>query len=48
MGHWESEPKWEIHSIIGLPQDKRQISNKQSNFTLKGTRKRTTNKAQTE
>ena len=23
MGHWESEPKWEIHSIIGLSEETR-------------------------
>ena len=30
----------EIHSITSLPQEKRKSSNKQSNFTLKGTRKK--------
>ena len=35
MGHGKNSPKREIHSIIGLPQETRSISNKQSNFTLK-------------
>ena len=35
----------EIHSIKGLSQKTRKSSNKQSNFTLKGTSKRT-NKSQ--
>ena len=55
VGHWESNPKREIHSITGLsPKKKKQkkkprkSSNKQFNFTLKGTWKRTTNKAQSE
>ena len=38
----------EIHSITGLTQETRKISNKQPNFTLKGTRKRTTKKTQNE
>ena len=42
MEHSESSPKREIHSMTGLPQETRKISNKPSNFTLKGTRKRTT------
>ena len=39
MGHWESNPKREIHSITGLSKKnkKRKSSNNQSNFTLKGT-----------
>ena len=32
----------EIHSIADLPQETRKISNKESNFIFKGTRKRTT------
>ena len=36
----------EIHSIIGLSQKTRESSNKQSNFTCKGTWKRRINKAQ--
>ena len=42
VGHWESNPKKEIHSITGLSQETRKNSNKQSNFTVKGTCKRTT------
>ena len=45
MGHSESSPKREIDGITGLPQEIRKISNKQSNFTLKRTRKRITSKA---
>ena len=41
-----SSPKREIHDITSLPQETRKISNKQSNFILKGARKRTTNKVQ--
>ena len=48
MRHSESSPKREIHSITSLPQETRKISNKQSNFTLKGTSKRTINKTQSE
>ena len=33
----ESNPKREIRSITGLSQKTRKGSNKQSNFTLKGT-----------
>ena len=35
MGNRESSPKGEIHTITGLLQETRKISNKQSNFTLK-------------
>ena len=38
----ESNPKREIHSTAGLPQEKRKISNQQFNFTVKGTTKRKT------
>ena len=48
VGHWESNPKREIHSITGLSQKIRKSSNKLFNFTLKGICKRTTNKAQSE
>ena len=48
VGYSESSPKKEIHSNSGLPQGTRKISNKQSNFTPKGTRKRGTTKAQSE
>ena len=44
VGHRESKPKWEIHSIAELSQKTRKSSNKQYNFTRKGTWKRTTNK----
>ena len=42
MGHSESSPKREIHSITGLPQETRKRSNKKSNFSLNRTRKITT------
>ena len=38
--------KREIYSDIILPQETRKISDKQPNLTLKGTRKRKTNKTQ--
>lgn len=43
----KSSSKRKVHSITGLPQETKQtkIPNKQSNFTAKGTRKRT-NEAQ--
>ena len=47
MGHWESSPQRDIHSITSLSQQTKG-STKQPNFTLKGTCKRTTNKAQSE
>ena len=37
-----------LHSITGLSQETRKISNKQPTFTLKGTRKRKTNKGPSE
>ena len=37
VGHWESNPKREIHSITDLSQQTRKSSNKQSTFTLKRT-----------
>ena len=40
MGHSKSSPKREILSNTGLPQVARKISNKQSNITHKGTKKR--------
>ena len=48
MGHRKSRPKRKIHSITGLSQETRKSSNKQSNFTLRGAWKRTTDKAQSE
>ena len=48
VGHRESNPKREIHSITGLSQIIRKRSSKQSNFTLKGTWTRTSNKSQSE
>ena len=48
MGQRESRPGREIHSIIGLLQETRKISNKQYNFTHKGTRNRKTNKDHSE
>lgn len=44
-GHSKSSPKKEIRSP-DLSQEIRKISTQQSNLTLKGTRKRTPNKAQ--
>ena len=35
MGHRGSNPDKEIHSITGLSQETRKISNKQSNLPLK-------------
>ena len=43
--HSKSSPKREVHSTIGLPQEARKISNKQSDPTPKRTRK-TPKKAQ--
>ena len=51
MGHSESSPKKEIHSHTGLPQETRNLSNKQSiNFALKGTegKRKTRRKRKTE
>ena len=48
VGHWERNPKREILNFTGPSQKIRQSSNKQSNFILKGTWNRTTNKAQSE
>ena len=47
MGHSKSIPKREIHSITGLLQETRKVSNKQPNLIPKGIRKRIVNKAQT-
>ena len=48
VGHWESNLKREIHRIRSLSQKSGKSSNKQSNFTLKGTWKRTRNEDQSE
>ena len=48
IGHSKSSPKRKIHSITGLPQEMRKISNEQPNFSFKGIGKRTINKAQSE
>ena len=40
MGQSKSSSKREVHSNTGLPQKIRRISNKQSNFTPKGNRKK--------
>ena len=50
VGHRERGPKRESQSVTGLYKKKKNKKsiNKQSNFTLKGTWKRTTNKTQTE
>lgn len=47
MRYSKSSIKKEIYNInIGIPQETREISNKQSYLTLKGTRKRKISKAQ--
>ena len=46
VGDMESNPKKEIHNTTGLSEETTKNSNKQFSFTLKGTWKRTTNKAQ--
>ena len=45
MGCSKSSSKREVYSYTSIPQQKRNISNKQSNVTPKGTRERT-NKTQ--
>ena len=42
MGCNKSSSKREAYSTTSLPQETREISNKQSNLTPKGTRKRST------
>ena len=42
MGFSKSSAKKEVHSNTSLPQETRETLNKQSNFTLKATRKRRT------
>ena len=44
MGCSKSSSKREVYSNTSLPQETRNISNKQSNLTPKGTRERRTNK----
>ena len=46
MGCSKSSPKREVYSNTILPQETRNISNKQPNLTPKGTRERRTNKTQ--
>ena len=46
-GWSKSSSKWEVYSNTILPQETRNISNKLSNLTPKGTRERRTNKNQT-
>lgn len=41
MGHSQTNSKRKIYSDTGLTQETKYISNKQSNLTPKGTRKRT-------
>ena len=49
MGHSKSSSKKEVHSNNTIsPQERRKISNKQSNPTLKTTRGRRTNKTQSQ
>ena len=45
LRHSESSYNREIHNDIGLPQETSKSSDKQYNFTHKGTRKRRKNKA---
>ena len=40
MGFSKSSAKREVHSNTSIPQDTRQASNKQHNFTSKASRKR--------
>ena len=46
MGCSKSSSKGKVYSNTALPQEIRKISNKQSNITPKGTRKKQTNKKQ--
>ena len=46
MGCSKSSSKREVYSYTSLPQERRKISNKQSNLTPKGTRERRRNKTQ--
>lgn len=47
-GTQENSPKRAIQSNTGQPYEARKISSKQSNFILKGTRRTTGNKKQSE
>ena len=46
MGCSKGSSKKEVQSNIGLPQEVREIPNKRSKFTPKGTRKRRKNEVQ--
>ena len=48
MGYSKSSSKRAVYSNTSLPQRTRKILNKQSNLTLKGTRKRRINKTQSQ
>ena len=48
MGCSKSSSKRKVYSNTSLPQEKRKISNEQSNLTPKGTRERRTNKTQSQ
>lgn len=48
MWHSESSPKRKFHSFAGLPEETWKMENKQSNFTIKESWKRTTNTALSE
>ena len=48
MGYSKSGSKREFYSDTNLPQETRNISNKQPNITLKATRERRTNKSQSQ
>ena len=48
MGCSKSSSNREVYSNTILPQETRNISNKQSNLTPKGTRERRTNKTESE
>ena len=46
MGFSKSNAKMQFHSNTSLPQETRETSNKQPNFTIKATRKRRTQEIQ--
>ena len=48
MKHSKSSFKREVYSKTGLPQKSRKLSNKQYNYTPNRTKKRKTNKAQSQ
>ena len=46
MGFSKSSAKWKVHSNTSLPQETREKSNKETNFTPKATSKRRNEKPQ--